>query len=668
MTALTEQRIIGIRSGDRVLVPAAGVGSRHRRGAGPRLRRGRPGRHRRVVDVGGRRRPSSTRSTTRSRSRSMRLDGADTPLLHAVDAGSIDAMSHRACGSRPGGGAPASATSPTSRLRPRRGAGGRRRRRRRRPTEPVDDDGLQRVDHLHAPRSPPNVDAGRAGQRRGPLPRPAVPGVRAHLHRRQGLLPGRRGRARPSEHEVDLPQTGTITNFTIITPVQYPGQTETEPFARVHVLLDGTDVVLGYQPLHRRARTTDVRVGMRVAAVWASEAEKDDLGVHAAEGSLLGWMPTGEPDVRRPRPREQDLLMAATAPTTSRSSAGRISPMVRHTDKTETQMLLEVITGAVDRRRHHPRRRRLHLRRQLRLHRRPGVLVRAEPRRHRRVAAQARLARRDGRRVGAVRGVGAAAARRHRHRGGDGLGPLVDRRPGAHLPDGDGPVLPRAARRRRRDVRRAAGPGADRQRARSPSGRWPRSRPACRRDAQGQPARAGHRRLRRRRAARRATTCARRCAATTCRRSPTARARWCSPRGDRARELCERPGVDHRLRPPHRVPQPGHAATSPTRRRPASRPRPPGSTTAPVEVAELQAAFTHEEPLLVEALGLGADVAVNPSGGAAGGQPDHGHRPGPHRRGGARRSRDGGKHAHARALDVGSVPAAEPGLHPGGDD
>ena len=40
-----------------------------------------------------------------------------------------------------------------------------------------------------------------------------------------------------------------------------------------------------------------------------------------------------------------------------------------------------------------------------------------------------------------------------------------------------------------------------------------------------------------------------------------------------------------------------------------------GSTTAPVEVAELQAAFTHEELLLREALGLGADVAVNPSGG-----------------------------------------------------
>ncbi len=40
-----------------------------------------------------------------------------------------------------------------------------------------------------------------------------------------------------------------------------------------------------------------------------------------------------------------------------------------------------------------------------------------------------------------------------------------------------------------------------------------------------------------------------------------------------------------------------------------------GIEDAPIEVAELQTAFTHEEPLLVEALGLGADVPINPSGG-----------------------------------------------------
>jgi acetyl-CoA acetyltransferase len=41
----------------------------------------------------------------------------------------------------------------------------------------------------------------------------------------------------------------------------------------------------------------------------------------------------------------------------------------------------------------------------------------------------------------------------------------------------------------------------------------------------------------------------------------------------------------------------------------------------PVEVAELQAAFTHEEAILVQALGLGADTKINPSGGALASNP-----------------------------------------------
>ena len=102
------------------------------------------------------------------------------------------------------------------------------------------------------------------------------------------------------EHEVDLPQTGTITNYTIITPVQYPGQTETEPFARVYVLLDGTDVVLGYQPLLELAeRRRAHRHAGRRRCGRRRPRRRQDLA-SSAEGSLLGWMPTGEPDVDDP--------------------------------------------------------------------------------------------------------------------------------------------------------------------------------------------------------------------------------------------------------------------------------------------------------------------------------------------------------------------------------
>lgn len=85
--------------------------------------------------------------------------------------------------------------------------------------------------------------------------------------------------------------------------------------------------------------------------------------------------------------------------------------------------------------------------------------------------------------------------------------------------------------------------------------------------------------------------------------------------GDRARRLVDRPayitGFDHRtdchnpaLRPLDDSPSTRIAA------------REAGLGDAPVELAELHAAFTHEELLLRHVLELGDDVAVNSSGGA----------------------------------------------------
>ena len=117
-----------------------------------------------------------------------------------------------------------------------------------------------------------------------------------------------------------------------------------------------------------------------------------------------------------------------------------------------------------------------------------------------------------------------------------------------------------------------------------------------------------------------ATTSASHCAATTSRRSPTAPRRWCSPPVTGPASC-----ASGRRSSPASTTAPSATtrctATSPTPRRPASRRRPPGSATGPVEVAELQAAFTHEEILLRRALGLGDDVAVNRSGGALASNP-----------------------------------------------
>jgi acetyl-CoA acetyltransferase len=85
--------------------------------------------------------------------------------------------------------------------------------------------------------------------------------------------------------------------------------------------------------------------------------------------------------------------------------------------------------------------------------------------------------------------------------------------------------------------------------------------------------------------------------------------------GDRARELVDRPayitGFDHRTE----CHNPGFRdlGDSPSTRIAAAA---AGIGDAAVEVAELQAAFTHEELLLRQVLGLGDEVTVNASGGA----------------------------------------------------
>jgi acetyl-CoA acetyltransferase len=88
--------------------------------------------------------------------------------------------------------------------------------------------------------------------------------------------------------------------------------------------------------------------------------------------------------------------------------------------------------------------------------------------------------------------------------------------------------------------------------------------------------------------------------------------------GDRARELCERPAWITGFE--HRVDSPSFGArdllTSPSTVAAGKAAGADG-----VEVAELHAPFSHQEILLRQALGLGDDVVVNPSGGVLAGNP-----------------------------------------------
>ena len=100
--------------------------------------------------------------------------------------------------------------------------------------------------------------------------------------------------------DVEVAPTGTVVSYTVITPVQYYGQKETEPYIRASILLDGSDQPLGQQDI-RDIPAAEFRAGLRVRAVFRPEAERDlgdlDNRWGGTGNAILRWEPTGEPDV-----------------------------------------------------------------------------------------------------------------------------------------------------------------------------------------------------------------------------------------------------------------------------------------------------------------------------------------------------------------------------------
>jgi hypothetical protein len=92
----------------------------------------------------------------------------------------------------------------------------------------------------------------------------------------------------PMTDEVELPDTGTVTTFCVVN-VGYPGQRVTPPYVAAAVLLDGADIA--FQHLILGCDASEVRMGMRVRAVWKPPEERGTTG-----GSISHFAPTGEPD------------------------------------------------------------------------------------------------------------------------------------------------------------------------------------------------------------------------------------------------------------------------------------------------------------------------------------------------------------------------------------
>jgi len=92
----------------------------------------------------------------------------------------------------------------------------------------------------------------------------------------------------PTTTDVELPDSGIVTTFCVVN-VPFQGQRVPAPYVAASVLLDGADIA--FQHLILGCEPDQVRMGMRVRAVWKPPAE---WGTTAE--NISHFEPTGEPD------------------------------------------------------------------------------------------------------------------------------------------------------------------------------------------------------------------------------------------------------------------------------------------------------------------------------------------------------------------------------------
>ncbi|MFL6144830.1 MAG: Zn-ribbon domain-containing OB-fold protein [Labedaea sp.] len=215
------------------------------------------------------------------------LDGAGTPLVHAVDAGSPGAlrtgMRVRARWSdRPGNGIrdivcfePIEGAMPAPPTAPE-------------PAEPSTEPIRMITSPVHLTVQH-TVSPGEDVYLRG-LAQGRLIGQRCPVCRKVYLPP--RGACPtcgvPTGENVELPDTGTVTTFCIVN-VPFLGQRITPPYVAAYILLDGADIaflhlVLGCAP-------AEVRMGMRVRAQWRPPSEWT-----TSTQNIDHFRPAGEPD------------------------------------------------------------------------------------------------------------------------------------------------------------------------------------------------------------------------------------------------------------------------------------------------------------------------------------------------------------------------------------
>ena len=92
----------------------------------------------------------------------------------------------------------------------------------------------------------------------------------------------------PTDEEVELPNTGTVTTYCVVN-VPFAGQSVQIPYICAQILLDGANI--SFMGLIQEIPTEEIRMGLRVEAVWVDPSE-----LKPSMESVKYFRPTGEPD------------------------------------------------------------------------------------------------------------------------------------------------------------------------------------------------------------------------------------------------------------------------------------------------------------------------------------------------------------------------------------
>jgi uncharacterized OB-fold protein len=217
----------------------------------------------------------------------IRLDGADTGLLHAVDAATPDAIRAGARVHAHWVDEPVGAITDIEYFALGEGP----------VAEPVEADDRDPVTMLVTPVS--LEIAHTASHEESAYLRALEQGklLGARTGRERGQEPGKvyfpphgadPATGLPTTEFVELPDTGTVTTFAIIN-IPFMGQRIKPPYVAAYVLLDGADIP--FLHLVQEIDASEVRMGMRVEAVWKPR-EEWGLGID----NIQYFRPTGEPD------------------------------------------------------------------------------------------------------------------------------------------------------------------------------------------------------------------------------------------------------------------------------------------------------------------------------------------------------------------------------------